>query len=309
MDQVAEITALTQQLSADNLATWSDDKRKSFVDTFDARIRAARYILLKTAAKIASKAKEKHFISDKHMGKLEAQLNTEYSNLDLYDKGQDRYSNNKLIGGRPASELNDIANDRANEIIEVMPALSDAVRIISPEVSTMIDKRAKLLAKGKELFEQSQSLTGGIDMDDLDQTMSIAAFKELVEEREKQRLAVIAKLDQIGKDGRLLDSKINKFLYDGLPGLSDAVLKVVQDYIDRTAGFAALNRRVGEQVQFGDSEAAMEMLKSFEKDEVKISSDVKAQFDAALDLLKLAAKKGLKSGARSKNLLTAPRKG
>jgi hypothetical protein len=104
---------------------------------------------------------------------------------------------------------------------------------------------------------------------------------------------LLTKLDDIGDEGRTLDSKINKFLYDGLPGLSDAVIKVVKEYAERAAGFSALNRRVAEQVQFGDSEAAMEMLKTFEKDEVRISGDVKMQFDKAMEALRLAGKKGL----------------
>ena len=57
-----------------------------------------------------------------------------------------------------------------------------------------------------------------------------------------------------------MDTGIRAFLYHGLPGLFDAVVKVVNDYMERATAFSALNRRVGEQVQFCDSEAALEML-------------------------------------------------
>jgi hypothetical protein len=170
----------------------------------------------------------------------------------------------------------------------------------------MIEKRNKLLAKGKDLLKQAEELAGSLDMDDLDQEMTIASFRAMVKEREKKRAALLSKLDEVGDEGRSLDSRINKFLYDGLPGLSDAVIKVINDYLDRAVGFSAMNRRVGEQVQFGDSEAAMEMLKTFEKDEAKISSDIKAQFDKALDDLKLAAKKALAAPRQKK--LAAPGK-
>jgi hypothetical protein len=116
---------------------------------------------------------------------------------------------------------------------------------------------------------------------------------------------LIAKLDEIGKEGQSLDSRINKFLYNGLPGLSDAVIRVVIEYIERYTGFSALNRRVAEQVKFGDSEAAMEMLRTFEKDEVKVSSDIQGQFDAALDALKVAAKRS----PAKKSLTASTKKG
>ena len=300
-DHVSEITALTTQLSNDNLALWSDEKKQSFVDTFDARIRVARYILIETADKIFEKALGKHFISEKHRKGLPDKFAVTPS--DLWDVTKDRYGyqNHESIGGRPHEELDTIADERAGEIIDQLPRLNDAVRILSPAVSLMIEKKTKLLAKGKEIFTAAEELAGSIDMADLDQDMTLAKFRQMVKDREKKRLSLLSKLDEIGTEGNELESKINKFLYDGLPGLSDAVIKVINDYIDRAAGFSGLNRRVGEQVKFGDSEAAMEMLKTFEKDEVKISTDIKAQFDAALQALKVAAKKGLGAG-RAKTL-------
>jgi len=77
-----------------------------------------------------------------------------------------------------------------------------------------------------------------------------------------------------------------------LPGLSEAVVKLITQYTDKATAFSALNRRVAEQVQFGDSEAALSMLKSFEKDEATVSSEVREQFDQALEALKAAAKAG-----------------
>jgi hypothetical protein len=305
--QIADITALTTQLATDNLASWSDEKRQSFTDTFDARIRVARYLLIKTAEAIATKAKGKHFISEKHLRNVLDTENLKYSRhytaSEFIDAGQNQYSQNDstLIGGRTVGELKGIAGERADEIISKLPGLNEAVRIISPEVAKLIEKRASLLTKGNELMEEAEKYSGQLDMDDLDQEMTISAFRELVKTREKKRVEIVRKLDDIGDEGLVLDSKINKFLYDGLPGLSDAVIKVITDYLERATAFSALNRRVAEQVKFGDSEAAMEMLKSFEKDEVKVSAEIQEQFDTALDTLRLAAKKGLGS-ARLKKL-------
>jgi hypothetical protein len=299
--QADNIQALTAQLTSDALATWSDDKRKLFTDTFDARIRTARYILIKTAAHVAYKGKEKHFISDKHLNALPKYWN--HTGDELNDKNTTgSYHSNHTIGGRPTPELDLIAVDRAMEIINTLPQLNEAVRIISPEVSAMIEKRSKLLAKGKLLLTEAESLAGHLDMEDFDQNMTIAAFRASIKDREKKRTSLLNKLDDIGAEGGQLDSRINKFLYNGLPGLSEAVIKVISDYVDRAAAFSGLNRRVAEQVQFGDSDAALELLKGFEQDEVKVSTDVKAQFDAALEVLKLAGKKKLGTGSKQKLL-------
>lgn len=302
LDQTQEITRLTQKLATDNLALWSDEKRKTFVDTFDARVRVARFILLITAEQVVEKATSKHYISAKHLKSIKGYqaFGETFNSKDLLDPSKS-WNDPKTVGDRPIKELTDIAKERADEIISHLPRLNDAVRIISPEVSKMIEQRAKLLEKGKELVEQTSELAGSIDMDDLDQGMTLEAFRKMIKDREKKRMALLTRLDEIGEEGSLLDGKINKFLYDGLPGLSEAVIRVVNEYMDRATGFSSLNRRIAEQVHFGDSEAAMQMLKTFEKDEATISDDIKAQFDNALNALKLAAKKGL-STRRTKKL-------
>ncbi len=303
----SEITALTQQLTGDALATWSDEKRKDFTNTFAARVNVARYILVKTASIVAERATNRHFISDKHEKQLPD--NFLYPPTELYDSGKDQWgyaTHANAVGGRPCSELDEIATERAEAILNNLPLLNVAVRIISPEISKLIEKRDKLLAKGKELLKKTEDLSGPMDMDDLDQGMSIGAFRALVKDRDKKRVALLNQMDEVGAEGQVLSVRVNRFLYEGLPGLSDAVIKVICDLVDRSTAFSAMNRRVLEQVQFGDSEAALDMLKSFEKDEATISSDIKEQFDQALETLKVAAKKALVS--KSKKQLTTGKK-
>lgn len=298
----SEITSLTKQLSSDNLALWDDEKRRAFVSTFAARVRVARYLLIMTAREVAAAATKKHYVSEKHIRDVRDSYQSMPSDVyDIIVGGPlgGRYNYNDVdhgIGGRPSSELDKIAEERAKEIIEAMPSLIEAVRILSPEVSKMIDRRAKVLAKGKEVLEQAEEFGGELDMDDLDQSMTIRDFQNLLKDREKKRVALVTQLDELGVEGRDLDSKINKFLYDGLPGLSEAVIKLITQYTDKATAFSALNRRVAEQVQFGDSEAALSMLSSFEKDEAAISSEVRQQFDQALETLKAAAKAGATLG-------------
>ena len=47
----------------------------------------------------------------------------------------------------------------------------------------MIDRRAKVLAKGKEVLEEAEGLGGEIDMDDLDQSMTLGDFQAFLKER------------------------------------------------------------------------------------------------------------------------------
>jgi len=314
MSDQTDITVLAEQITADSLAKWTDNKRKDFVATFDARVRVSRYILLKTADYVMEKAKTKHFISEKHIGEMVGRVtgyrdyethyrkatvgqNSMFDTSGLYDRVKDdtgnyiRQGGPYLVGGRSLPELNAIAEQRAEEIVEQLPTLTDAVRIIDPNVANMISERAHTLEEGKALLEQSKEISGELDMADMDQSMTITAFRGMIKKRDKERRDLLDRMNELGAEGIRLNDKINKFLYDGLPGLSEAVIKVITDFVERATALAGFGRRVTEQVMFGDSAAAMEMLKSFEKDEVKVSSEIKSQFDEALEKLKLSAKK------------------
>lgn len=301
-----DISALTQQLTTDNLSLWSDDKRKAFVETFEERVRVTRFILLATAEFVANKAKDRSYISRKHLIKIGALGNSKYDTTvsfgqyNLCDKKND-YRSPNMVGGRLVSELEQIATDQAVKIIKQLPGLAATVRILSPETAALIERRSKLLAKGKELLAESEAYSGRLNVNEMDQNMTLAEFSRQVKAREKKRRAIVQQLDEIGVEGRELSSRIDKYLYDGLPGLSEAVIKVVTDYVERATGFSALSRRVAEQVQFGDSESAMAIFKAFEKDEATISDEIKTQFDTALEQLKAASVKGLPA-RRSKKL-------
>ena len=120
----------------------------------------------------------------------------------------------------------------------------------------------------------------------------------MVKNTEKKRTGLITKINELTEEGLELDSDINKALYSGLPGLSDAVLAAICSMMERAKALSQMGRRVGEQVMFGNSEAALELLRRFESDEVKLSDDVKMELGQAMDKLKLAVatnKKKLKA--------------
>jgi hypothetical protein len=288
-----EITTLTTELRSDAMSTWTEDKRKDFVKQFTKRARVSRYIALKTADSVRTKAIQKQFISSKH-DKAFQDLQTKIG--EICDKNADRFSYSYTVGGRPLTELDQIAADQADQILSNLPPLKTAVEIINPEISKAIEQRDAFLDKGKLLFEQADELSGQLDMADVDQKMTVADFRTFVKDRNKKRRDLLTQLDDVSRDGQALETKINKFLYAGLPGLSQAVVDIITNLIEKSTALGTMNRRVEEKVLFGDSAAAVTLLQSFEKDELKVSDEVKAQFDKALEQLKLS---GLKKSTRS----------
>ena len=130
--------------------------------------------------------------------------------------------------------------------------------------------------------------------------MTIKALRKMVSDREDKRVAILAEMEKLGKEGQELEDIVARRLYKGLPGLSDAIVDVVQQNLDRAIVLDTTARRVEEKVLFGDSEAALGILQVFERDEATVGDAVKAKFSAAMEALKAAtgkparAKKGPK---------------
>lgn len=281
-----EVMSLTKELTGDALVNWSDEKRKEFVNTFESRVKAAQYILRKTAVTVWGKAFTRQFVSEKHR-------TAEIGNLSLgpYDNPSGHWNRPNMVGGRAVSELDEIAQERADNVLASLPQLKVAVKYINPELSKMIERKEALVEQGRALLLEANELSGSIDMDDFPEETTLASFKAHVKEREKKRQRLVDKMDEIGEEGQSLSKKINKALYSGLPGLSEAVVNVITELLERASALSALLRRVSEQVQFGDSEAALTILSGFEKDELTVSDDIKAQFDKAISALKKAGGK------------------
>ena len=140
-----------------------------------------------------------------------------------------------------------------------------------------------------ESTDQIEKVTEPIVMSDMPQDMTIGAFRAIVRDREKERRRLITEMNECGKEGQELERQISKALYSGLPGLSDAVVDVILSHRERAAALDTFGRRAVEQIKFGDSEAAMSLLKHFEQDEITVSDTVRSKFTEALAQLKLAA--------------------
>jgi hypothetical protein len=300
-------SAMVASVSGNALALWSEDKKKEFVGTFKDRVMVARFILEFSAYEIARIAQRRRFIGQRHWDRMfekevyehdfRAQrfmkqvAGYEVPNAQYYNGS---YYENK-VGGRDPKELEAIAKERADAVLKSLPPIQEALNIIDPESAKMLDRIDALKAAGEKLKELVEEASEPIVLAEVDQKMTIGSFRKMVKDQDSRRRKLLEKMKEIGKEGSQLEAIVGKRLFKGLPGLSDAVMAVVRQHIDRSKGLDATSRRVEEQVIFGDCDAALELLRGFEKDEAVISESVKASFDAALEKLKFSVKRGRKA--------------
>jgi hypothetical protein len=276
--------ALVKSAAGDALANWSEDKRKEYVALFQQRSESARYILNRTAGSIIDAAQKRYFISPPKAESLKGKLN---------ETGTSYHRNTT---DRSTEELQAIANERANEIIKSLPSVIQTFTILQPDIAVKMTERDLLESQLKKLGEQFNELPTGISMRSMDPKMTIGEFLDYIDNVAKQRDKLINQMNRIAEKGNALTREVDKALYSGVPELTKAVTEVVTKHIDKINGFAATTRRIEERVLYGDSTAALEILKTFEKDELEVGFEVKAQFQLALDTLGLtkARKKAAK---------------
>ncbi len=295
-DQIFEETAETMIARVKNaeMALWSETKRQDFVNLFDSRSLAAQYVMVRVAAIIAEKAKERYFIGQRTFSDLFSEPHPQVSQK--YDDKTGDYR----VAGRTVLELDQIAVDRAKVILDELPSTNKAVSIIDPETSELLQQRDDLLLQLKALREELEEVPTELNMRELPPDTTIADFLKQIDDLEENRESIIKKMGRIGKEGNNLQVIINKRLYKGLPGLSEAVVTVVRQHWERATALAQVTRRVEEKVKFGDSEAAVDLLKGFESDEITVSDSVKNEFKAALEKLNLAGSKRLAPSKKAK---------
>lgn len=289
MEQPAEIQLATE-MNEGSIVAWSDDKRKEFVATFENRSKAAQYILLCTAAEVYEKAKQRHLVGS-HAA-AQRNVNFFYTHPHLFRRGHCEH-----VGDRSVADLSQIASERAELILAELPPVKKALEVIDRETAKRMDRKDEIVAALKAEREKLEEFSGHISMAELDQKMTIGEFRKMVKTREKKRDGIATRMNELAKEGNELDDLIHKSLFKGVPGLCEAVLKVVDEYMQRASMMETTCRRVTELVMFGDSKQALEMLKMFEKDELEVGDNIKAEFQKALEKLKV---KGLKGKAKKK---------
>lgn len=295
-EQPQDLNALMVQMNneGETMQLWSDDKKKDFCDTFSQRAEAARYIYYATAGRIAEIARKRRFIGLRKLSTLYKQTYGEnFDYLFGEFKNVGGYGRPDRIGGRTLSDLNEIAEERAQKVLNELPIIKDAVKIIAPDVAKKMERRDELLEKGQKLLEDLGTLEEPLVLTDY-KDKKVSQFLEDCKDLAKKRRKIIDQLNDVGEEGMELESQIDKALFRGLPGLDDAILEVCKEHVERAKGLDQFNRRVAEKVKFGDSAAALNLLQEFEKDEQKISKSIAISFSNALAKLQLAAKSGKK---------------
>jgi hypothetical protein len=276
------LAQIRESTEVGSISEWTDEKKKDFVNTFYKRSDAAKAILLMSATQLINAAKGKHFIGHKVQMALEEDVRTKYHFL-----SQSETWHHSTIGGRASSELEAIAEERVAGIVRDLPTTLQAVSILNKDTADKIIEKDKLMDKLNRLKSKLEDMPDEVSMAEMDQKMSIGDFRALVKKMAKDRTEVLVDMRDLAKRAAELDSAISKALYKGLPGLSEAVVSVVTQHLDRASALDAMSRRVSERVLFGDAAEAVDLLKTFENDEVNVSDTVREEFARALEKLSL----------------------
>lgn len=269
---------------ARSLMSWSEDKKREFKETFEIRSRCAQYILFQTAANILQAAANRRFISRKHTDKI---------NRVDFEVVKDGYyiHHGRTFGNRNEEEMNRIAKSRADAILKNLPPLKKAVKVIDTETAGKIEKIEVMKKQLNILKEKIDDLSEVVDMSELDQKMTVGQFRQMVKDKREQRDTLTKKMSDLRVEAQKLEEQVSKTLYAGIPGLSDAIVKVVNDHYERITALQSMTRRVGERVLFGDSTEALTLLQHFEQDEEQVSSSIHKEFEHALEVFQLSVKK------------------
>lgn len=287
--------------SAAAMALWTDDKKKDYVGLFKQRANASMYILRETARGLANRAKEKQFLGVPRYNKLLEDC--------CHFAGEDAITSNNYYDRQGTSDLwrktydrsqtdmDAIVKERVVEYIKQLPSLNAAMLILDAETHAKMLRRDELREKGQELTDKFGELSVDIRLSDMDQSMTIGAFRAYMKDLERKRKAMLEELEELGKEGQDLERHINKALFKGLPGIGDEIESVVKELYQQSKDMGSTSRSVENTVLYGDCEAALAILESFKNDEKKVSTAIGLRFANGLELLKLKLAKKPKKKA------------
>jgi hypothetical protein len=137
--------------------------------------------------------------------------------------------------------------------------------------------------------------TRDMDINELDEKMTLKQFKKLLRDLEEKKKKLYESIRKLSDELRELDAAVSLKVYGGIPGISELIVKLINENYERINLFTNLGRRVVEHIKFGDSKAALDILDNFKVYEVELKGKIKEEFDTALTNLKIKkTKKKLK---------------
>lgn len=291
MFETSAEAATLMGLQSTELTLWSDDKKKDFCAVFAARSKAAQYILIKSADRVLNIAQSRYFINSAGVSKIREESRIGLDEL----RDKDGYHH---CGGRSVTELDAIAEERADDIIKELPGMIETWTVLKPDTAKNMRQEEEIRKALAVLGKGFEELPTNINMKDVDQSMTVGQFLEYVKDTAERRDALIRKMNKLAEQGGSLKRQIDKDLYSGNAELSRAVKDIVVQHYERATHLSATSRRVNERVMFGDSETALKLLNSFEEDEIKVDATIRAEFSAVMDKLGLKKKKRLAKGKK-----------
>ena len=276
------IASTTGHTTQDAMASWDTARRQMFNQTLAQRAASNRAVLLGSAHKVLEAARSRRFISQGQYAKA-------FETLPRFDLWRAHEGT-----GRTREDLASVIEERAKDIINQMPSLKEALRVMAPQLLKPLAEKEKLNAAAQRLYDAYAAKSRPLKMSELDQSMTLAQFRALVVKTEKERDALLKRLNDVSEKLHAIEKTVAEALVKGVPQLSDEIVAAAQQQAKRAEELLVMSRRVGEQVMFGDSKAAQDILKEYEADEKKVSEDFKATFAAALEKLKLGKGRGRK---------------
>ena len=303
----------------DGMASWDTPRRLAFVKTLEERGNVHAALAMLEVEALLAIAESRHFISRKHRNEISEKTAKSHFRLDNWQNLLGYYGTRDSRGyimqqsqefcGRSKSELDQIAGDSAKAIAKNLPKLADAVRVIDAVTADKVDEAGKLRGQLDTHEANLEELTTPLVLTEFakENPKALASeFVSIVEDRAAKAKKLVETMNELGKKGMGLQTQIDKALYEGLPGLSEAVVELAVEKIKSVSALPQMMRRVSETVQFGDSAQATNMLSTFEKDELKLDDSIKEKFAAAMEKLRTAAK-GLAAPAKTPKALPKKR--
>jgi len=302
----------------DGMASWDTPRRLAFVKTLKERGNVHAALAMLEVEALLAIAESRHFISRKHRNEISEKTAKSHFRLDNWQNLLNYYGTRDSRGymqpsqefcGRSKSELGQIAGDSAKAIAKNLPKLADAVRVIDAVTADKIDEARKLRTQLDTHEATLKELTTPLVLTEFakENPKALASeFVSIVEGRAAKAKTLVETMNGLGEKGMELQTQIDKALYEGLPGLSEAVVELAVEKIKSVSAMPQMMRRVSETVQFGDSTQATAMLSTFEKDGLKLDDSIKEKFAAAMEKLRTAAK-GLAAPAKTPKALPKKR--
>jgi hypothetical protein len=281
-------TGLILASDAKSMALWDDPKKREFKETFEQRAQCAEFILHRTASRITELAMTRKFISRKHLSRIR-QISYTFHN-GYYPSRGGAWVEPLNFGGRSQDDMRAVANERAEAILKNLPSLRKAVAVIDTTTAKNMDRLAIVKERLQAVKDELDDLSEVIDLRQMDPALTIGQLLKQVDDVRDNKEKLTKEFEKLGRESQALDDAISKALYTGIPGLSDAIIKIVNDHYERITALQNMTRRVGERILFGDSPEALELLAHFEQDELTVSASIQKEFAKALEVLNLSKK-------------------